>query len=72
MRVAITANLDQYFTESTEVGSDLDEDAYRSAIINTIDTETGQKLQSFVLSTPSGDIAAQSNEIPILGTVTYP
>jgi len=72
MRSAITANLDQYFTESTEVGSDLDEDAYRSAIINTVDTETGQRLQSFTLSVPSGDITTQSNEIPILGAVSYP
>ena len=72
MRAAITANLDQFFAESTEVGSDLDEDAYRSAIINTVDTETGQRLQTFTLSAPSGDITAQSNEIPILGTVSYP
>lgn len=72
MRSAITANLEQFFSESSEVGSDLDEDAYRSAIINTIDTETGQKLQSFVLSTPSGDIVSLSNEIPVLGAVAYP
>lgn len=72
MRSAITANLEQFFTESTEVGLDLDEDAYRSAIINTVDTETGQKLQSFTLSVPSGDIATQSNEIPVLGAVAYP
>jgi len=72
MRSVITANLDQYFTESPEVGSDLDEDAYRSAIINTVDTETGQRLQSFTLSVPSGDITTQSNEIPILGAVSYP
>lgn len=72
MRSAITANLEQFFTESTEVGLDLDEDAYRSAIINTIDTETGQSVQTFTLSTPSGDIAAQSNEIPVLGAVQYP
>lgn len=72
MRSAITANLNQFFTESTEVGSDLDEDAYRSAIINTVDTETGQRLQTFTLSAPSGDITAESGEIPILGAVTYP
>ena len=72
MRTAITANLDQFFTESNEVGSDLDEDAYRSAIINTVDTETGDKMQTFTLSTPSGDITIQSNEVPVLGAVTYP
>ncbi len=72
MRSAITANLDQFFTESTEVGSDLDEDAYRSAIINTVDTETGQRLQSFVLSAPTGDIVVQSSEIPIIGLIVYP
>ena len=72
MRSAITANLEQYFTESTEVGIDLIEDAYRSAIINTVDTETGQRLQSFALSVPSGDVTIESDEIPILGAVQYP
>lgn len=72
MRNAITANLEQYFTESTEVGSDLDEDAYRSVIINTVDAETGQRLQSFVISAPVGDVAVASGEIPVLGTVQYP
>lgn len=72
MRSAITSNLEQFFTESTEVGSDLDEDAYRSAIINTVDTEAGQRLQSFTLSAPSGDITVQSGEIPVLGAIVYP
>lgn len=72
MRSAITANLEQFFTESTEVGSDLDEDAYRSAIINTVDIETGQSMQTFILSVPSGDIAIASGEIPVLGAVSYP
>ena len=72
MRSAITANLEQFFTESTEVGSDLDEDAYRSSIINTVDTETGQRLQTFALSAPTGDITVQSGEIPILGAIVYP
>lgn len=72
MRTAITASLTQFFSEETVVGTDIDEDKYRAAIINTIDTETGDDLDTFTLSTPSGDITIASGEIGTLGTVTYP
>jgi len=71
MRDAITENLKQFYTESTEVGMSVDEDSYRAAIINTIDTSTGQRLNSFTLSAPVGDIAIITGEIAVLGTVTY-
>lgn len=72
MRSAISANLRQFFDERTEVGVNIDEDAYRSAIFNTVDTVTGEVLTTFTLSTPSGDIAIASGETGILGAVTYP
>ena len=72
MQTAVTANLQQFFDESVSVGVGIDEDAYRSAIFNTVDTETGDSVQSFVLSTPSGDIAAAVGVLPVLGTVTFP
>jgi uncharacterized phage protein gp47/JayE len=72
MKTAIDANLAQFFDESTEVGVDIEEDAYRSVIFNTVDTETGDTVQSFALSAPVGDVTIASGEIGTLGTVTYP
>ena len=71
MRTAIDANLRQFFDESTTVGVNIDEDAYRAAIFNTVDTVTGEVVLTFTLSTPTTDITIASGEIGTLGTVTY-
>lgn len=70
MQAAIEANLQQFFEEATIVGQDIDEDAYRSAIKNTVDTQTGDTVNNFVLSVPSGDVTIDSGELGILGTLT--
>lgn len=72
MRTAITANLRQFFKESTTVGVNIDEDAYRSAIYNTVDTVTGIRVSSFALSAPAADITIASGEIGTLGSIVYP
>jgi len=72
MQTAITANLQQFFKESTTVGVDVDEDAYRSAIFNTVDTATGDTVSTFGLSAPSGDVTIASGEIGALGSIVYP
>lgn len=72
MQAAIDANLRQFFDENTSVGVNVDEDKYRAAISNTIDTVTGDTVQSFTLSTPSGDISITAGEIGVLGVTTYP
>lgn len=72
MKAAISANLQQFFDEQTTVGTDVDEDLYRAAIANTVDTETGDTVQSFAISTPSGDLPIVFGEIATLGTVTIP
>lgn len=73
MQSAVNNNLDVLFEERTAVGQDLTENEYKAAIQNTIDTETGEKLISFSLTTPSGDIAADTSAILIIkGTVTFP
>jgi hypothetical protein len=72
MRSAISSNLAQFFQEETEVEVGVDEDAYRAVIINSVDSETGIKLSTFTLSTPSGDIPVIAGEIATLGTVTFP
>jgi uncharacterized phage protein gp47/JayE len=70
MRVAVEANIAQFHEEQTTVGVGVDEDAYRSAIKNTLDPNTGQIVQSFALSAPIGDIVIGSGQISIKGTVT--
>lgn len=72
MRTAVTAQLQQFFDEQVTVGGNVDEDAYRSAIFTTIDTESGLSVTSFELSVPSGDLVTGVGELPTLGTVTYP
>lgn len=72
MRTAIENSLTQFFEEETSVGVDIDQDAYRSAIFNTIDTASGDALQTFTLLNPVGDIAMSSGEIGVLGTVIFP
>ncbi len=71
MRESIAESLVQFYKESTEVGVTINQDAYRAAIFSTIDVETGQQVQTFVLSSPVADIIPSANELPILGTVTY-
>lgn len=72
MQASVTESLKQFFAENTEVGVDIQEDAYRSAIFATVDINTGQKLTSFALSSPSANISVAAGNIVVLGTVTYP
>lgn len=71
MRTAIIANLEAFFDEKPEVGVEVDEDAYRAAIFNTIDLDTGSSVSSFTLSSPSGDLIISTGEIATLGAVTF-
>jgi uncharacterized phage protein gp47/JayE len=71
MKTAIEDSLRQFFDERVSVGDNVDSDAYRSAIYNTIDTTNGALVQSFTLSAPAGDITINSNEIGTLGSVTF-
>jgi uncharacterized phage protein gp47/JayE len=72
MKAAIDANLRQFFDERTAVGVNVDEDAYRSAIFNTVDTVTGDVVTTFTLSAPVGDVTIASGEIGTLGATVYP
>jgi len=71
MQTAITNSLDQFFREKTFVGVDVMAVDYESEIINTIDTETGQKVTDFSLSSPVGNISIASGQIGVLGTVNF-
>lgn len=71
MQTAVTANLAQLFQESTSVGQPLKQFSYESAIFQTVDSETGDVVSDFTLSSPVGDIAVAANEIPVLGTISF-
>ena len=71
MQDAIRANLEVYFKEQTEVGLDIIEAAYTSVIYQTVDLETGDIVEDFALSAPSGDVAIASDELAVLGTVSF-
>lgn len=72
MKAAITASLQQFFKERTEVGVSVKSDGYRAAIFQTVDTVTGDVIQSFTLTSPVGDVAVAAGSIGVLGTITYP
>ena len=72
MQVAITANLDDLFEAGTVVGQDLKSFSYESAIFQTVDPETGDIVTDFTLSAPTGDVAIAADELPVLGSITYP
>ncbi len=71
MQSAIDDNLDQFYAEQVSVSTDVDEDAYRAAIKNTVDPDTGDTVGTFELSSPSGDIAIIFGEIATKGSVTF-
>ena len=71
MQTAVINNLTQFFRESTEIGVDVSEVAYNSAIYSTVDTETGDSVTAFTLTAPIGNISVGTGELAILGTVTF-
>jgi uncharacterized phage protein gp47/JayE len=71
MRAAITAQLTQFFDEGVSFGQSIPTLAYGCAIAATYDGDRRQKLGSFVLTTPVGDITIGTDEFPVLGAVTF-
>ena len=71
MRQAIEDNLSDFYRNEVDFETDIVEDKYRSAIIGTIDPETGDSLTAFTLSNPTGDIPVATNSIGILGSVIF-
>ncbi len=70
MQTAIEDSLKAFFEDTVDLGENITEIEYNSAIINTID-ETGTKLTSFTLSSPSGDVSISDGELGILGSITF-
>lgn len=71
MRSAITSNLTAFFEDRAEFEANVTQDQYRNAIISTQDTQTGDFLESFTLTSPSGDITIGVGQIARAGTVTF-
>jgi uncharacterized phage protein gp47/JayE len=71
MQAAIEANLIAMYRDVVTFETTITEDVYRSVIIDTIDPDTGDKLQSFTLSTPTTDITVSTDEIGVLGEVSF-
>lgn len=72
MRLAIAAQLADFYKKNTDVGVNIDQDAYRSAIFNTVDQTNGDRVTSFVLSAPpAADITITAGQIGQLGTVSF-
>jgi uncharacterized phage protein gp47/JayE len=71
MRTAITKSIQNLYLTGVDFETDIVEEKYRAAIIDTVDTETGEKLASFTLSSPSGDITVTTGELGVLGVVSF-
>jgi uncharacterized phage protein gp47/JayE len=61
MKTAIEANLAAFYRNNVDFETLIQEDSYRNAIIDTVDPDTGDILQSFTLSSPTGDISVGVN-----------
>jgi len=72
MQTAITNNLIQFFEDFSVVGQNILENQYEAAITNTVDTETGDVLVNFTLTSPTGTIVVAPGELAIFGTVSFP
>lgn len=72
MQQAISATLKEVFTESTSVGVSLNEIFYTAPISQTIDTQTGNTVNTFSLSSPVGGVPVSFGEIPVLGNINFP
>ena len=70
IRQSISDNLTNMF-EANDVGATIPEQQYLTAIQNSYDASTGQGLLTFTLSSPSGDLTSEYNEILTLGTVSF-
>ncbi len=71
MRDAVTASLAESFRDNSVVGENFLQVAYDSAVWETVDPETGDKITNFSINQPPGDVSVNTNELAILGTVTF-
>lgn len=71
MKTAIKNALKQLFEDEVELGVSMTQRNYENAIGNCYDMETGTKLKNYTLDNPTGDIEVATNELLVLGDVTF-
>lgn len=71
MKTSIRNQLVAFFQDSVTFEEDIPAPSYQGAIQNTRDTVTGERLQSFTLTTPTSAIVVADGNIPVLGAVTF-
>lgn len=72
MKTSIRNQLTAFFQDSVTFEEDIPAPSYQGAIQNTRDLVTGERLQSFTLSSPVAAIVVADGSIPVLGAVTFP
>ena len=71
LRKSISANLDQLFRQDNGVNEAITQLLYDSVIFNSFDN-AGNKVTTFTLTTPVGDVPIGVGEIGTLGDITFP
>ena len=71
MQNAVEENLKAFFFEKSQLGEDMKEDIYKTAIFTTVDPSTGETVQDAVITSPVGTIVVGEGELAILGNVTW-
>jgi uncharacterized phage protein gp47/JayE len=71
MRQAVRAGLKQFFDEQVTYEQDILLDDLKCVIKATFDIKKRQKLTSYSIVTPSATIDVLTNEMPLLGEVTF-
>ena len=72
MRAAISARLAQFFNEAVDYETDIPLIDIECAIKDAYSVEDRLAPVTFTLSAPAGTTSISSNELPTLGTITWP
>lgn len=71
LQETIINNLTDFFKTVGTFETNITEDQYRAAIVNSIDPVTGEQPSDFELSDPVGPIVVGLHEVPKLGNVLF-
>lgn len=71
MKDAVKAQLKSFFEDNVKLSTNVTENSYLATIQNTQDTVTGEFINLFSLSAPTGDIVVATGEIASLGDVSF-
>lgn len=72
MQAAITNSLKALLLDEGVVSEPVTEDQYRAAIVQTVDPANGDRVVSFALSSPSGDLGGASGEYVVFSSAVFP